>query len=75
MYCQDKGSTASKSKEGKLDTDVHFGAFSFSSRSHVDVSAHRSLSAFSAAFVRACEKSEREREGKKNVRVSERERE
>jgi len=48
MYCQDKGSTASKSKEGK--SDAH--PFPLAS-AHGDVTASRRfLSAFSRFYVR-----------------------
>jgi len=61
MYCQDKGSTASKSKEGKLNADARFGAFPFPSRSRVDIPTRRSLLVFSAAFVHVWKRSEKEK--------------
>jgi len=66
MYCQDKGSTASKSKEGKLNADARFGAFPFPSRSRVDVPAYRSLS---VSVPLLCMHGKGVRKRRKNVRM------
>jgi len=61
MYCQDKGSTASKSKEGKSDT---LGAHLFPS-CLPSMFQFALFSCFSTAFLQACERREKEREGER----------